>query len=102
MADSEEQIVSEPLVIECSREGAVLVEVGCSGEQVRVQLEPEALAWPMEVLGDRIVRLYRVAMMRARADHWLSENYGLMGIPRSNAWPTHAEVDEFRRSAIDF
>lgn len=102
MADSEEQIASEPVVIECSRDGALLVEVGSSGEQVRVQLEPEALTWPMEVLADRIVRLHRVAMMRARADQWLAEDYGLLGISRSSAWPTHTEVDEFRRSAIDF
>lgn len=102
MTDNEEGVMSEPTVVECSRDGTLLIEVGYSGEQVRVQLEPAAMSWPMDVLADRIVRLHRVALMRARADQRLAENYAALGLPPSRGWPSHAQVDEFRRAAIDF
>lgn len=98
MADVDDR-GAQPTVVECSADGALLVETDFSGEQVRVQLEPEATAWPAEVLADRIVRLHRVALMRARADKRLAE---LTGIPPSRGWPSHAEVEEYRRGAIDF
>lgn len=102
MTDSEKDVMSEATVIECSRDGALLVEVGYSGEQVRVQLEPDAMTLPMDVLADRIVRLHKLALMRARADRRLTEEFGALGLPPSPGWPSHAEVEEFRRSQIDF
>lgn len=99
MADRVEQAASEPTIVECSADGTLLIEVDYSGEQVRVQLEPEAATWPMEVLADRIIRLHRLALMRARADRRLVENFG---VSPTRGWPSHAEVDEYRRSAIDF
>lgn len=98
MADSDDH-GAEPLIVECSADGSLLVETDFSGEQVRVQLEPEATTWPAEVLADRIVRLHRLALMRARADKRLTQQ---LGVPPSRGWPSHADVDEYRRTAIDF
>jgi len=94
---SQEQ-ADAPVVAESSRDGALLVETDFVGDQVRVQLEPEALTWPTGVLADRIAALHRAALMRARADRRLSEN---CVISTGLGWPSHAEVEEFRRS-IDF
>lgn len=102
MDDKEANVVSAPMILECSRDGALLLETDYSGERVRVQLEPDALAWPMEVLANRIVRLHRVALMRARADQRLAEDFVALGLPPSRGWPSHADVEEYRRSAIDF
>lgn len=100
VAENQDRVAAHfPVVIECSGDGALLVETDYSGERVRVQLEPDALTWSTAVLADRIVRLHRAALMRARADRRLAENN--LGIPPSRGWPSHAEVEEFRRR-IDF
>ncbi|KAA1242639.1 hypothetical protein F0Q45_26170 [Mycobacterium simiae] len=101
-ADSGEHDESEP-VVECSADGALMIAVDWSGERVRVQLEPAATrSWTADTLADRIVRLHRLALMRARAEKRIqvNEQSGAQ-LPTSPGWPSRAEVDEYRRT-IDF
>lgn len=94
----------EVAVVEWSRDGAVMVKIsmGWSSEDVQVQLEPLVTAWPADVLADRIMRLHRLALMRARAEARLRliEKTGL-ALAVTSGSPTMAEVDEYRRT-IDF
>ena len=92
----------EPTVVEYSGDGALMIEVDWSGEQVRVQLEPQATrSWTADVLADRIVRLHRLALMRARAEQRARLNEGGLAIETTAGFPSHADVDEYRRT-IDF
>ena len=46
-----------------------MVELDWQGQGLRVQLEPEVTrSWTADVLADRIMRLHRLALMRARAE----------------------------------
>lgn len=91
-------------VVEWSRDGALMVKVnvGWSAEDVQVQLEPLVTSWPADVLADRLMRLHRLALMRARAQARLRliEETGLAFAATSGS-PTMAEVDDYRRT-IDF
>lgn len=89
-------------VAEWSRDGALMVQLASSGHDVFVQLEPQVMSWPAPVLAGRIVRLHRLAMMRARAQLYarLAHEQGLSPVPPPG-YPSAAEVDEYRRT-IDF
>jgi DNA-binding protein YbaB len=94
-------VKAERTYIEASADGALMVELDAQCEVVRVQIEPEVMAaWSAQVLADRIIRLHRVALMRARAKSLLAMNEKAK-LPPSRAWPSTAEVDEFLRT-IDF
>ncbi len=92
-----------PTVVEWSSDGALMVELDWQGEGLRVQLEPEVTrSWTSEVLADRIMRLHRLALMRARAEQRMRviEEHGA-ALPTTPGWPSLTDVDEYRRS-IDF
>jgi hypothetical protein len=90
-------------VVEWSADGALMIEVDWSGENVRVQLEPQATRlWTADVLADRIMRLHRLALMRARAEARMNIiNQSGAPLPTTPAWPSLTDVDEYRRT-IDF
>jgi hypothetical protein len=89
----------EPTVVEWSGDGALMIEVDWSGERVRVQLEPEATrSWTADILADRIVRLHRLALMRARAEQRARLNERGLAIETTAGFPSHADVDEYRRT----
>jgi hypothetical protein len=99
---TDERDEAEPTVVEWSADGALMIEVDWSGEGVRVQLEPQAArSWTAEALADRIVRLHRLALMRARAEQRARLNERGFAIEATAGFPSQAEVDEYRRS-IDF
>ncbi|WP_045373277.1 hypothetical protein [Mycobacterium kyorinense] len=92
----------EPTFAEWSADGALMIELDAAGDPLRCQLEPEVNAtWTADVLADRIMRLHRLALMRARCAHreWMNEHGA--GIAPRPAYPTESEVAEYRRS-IDF
>ena len=89
--------------VESSRDGALMVELDRKGNVVRVQLEPEVNAdWTAEVLGDRVVRLYRVALMRARCDERIRCNERGADMPPDELHPSEAQIAEYRARYIDF
>jgi len=92
-----------PTVAEWSADGALMVELDWQGQGLRIQLEPEVTrSWTAEMLAERIMRLHRLALMRARAE----ERMRIMqtdgtALPTTPGWPSLTDVDEYRRS-IDF
>jgi DNA-binding protein YbaB len=95
-------VKAEPTFVEASANGELMIELNAQCEVVRVQIEPEAMtSWSAQVLADRIVRLHHLALMRARAKSLLVMNEHDAKLPSSRAWPSTAEVAEFRRT-IDF
>jgi DNA-binding protein YbaB len=92
-----------PTVAEWSADGALMVELDWQGQGLRIQLEPEVTrSWTAEMLADRIMRLHRLALMRARAE----ERMRIMqtdgtALPTTPGWPSLTDVDEYRRT-IDF
>jgi hypothetical protein len=99
---TEEPETQDPTVIEWSSDGALMIEVDWSGERVRVQLEPEAMSsWTADVLTNRIMRLHRLALMRARAEQRARLNERGFAIDTTAGFPSQADVDEYRRT-IDF
>lgn len=94
------QYVSGPVVMECSADGALLVEVDYTGGEVRVQLEPDVLrSLSADLLADRIIRLHRLALMRARAEKRVRDmsESGVV-LPTTPGWPAPSDVDEYRRT----
>ena len=80
-----------------------MVELDWQGQGLRIQLEPEVTrSWTAEMLADRIMRLHRLALMRARAEERMRiiETDGT-ALPTTPGWPSLTDVDEYRRS-IDF
>ena len=99
----DEQTEAVHTVVEWSRDGALMIEMDFTGAHVRVQLEPEVMrSWSADVLADRIMRLHRLALMRARAELRM-ETIEATGAPIATTpgWPSLSEVDEYRRT-IDF
>jgi hypothetical protein len=99
----DEQTQAVHTVVEWSRDGALMIETDHTGAHVRVQLEPEVnRLWPADVLADRIMRLHRLALMRARAEVRMNaiEETGAP-VPTTPGWPSFSEVEEYRRT-IDF
>ena len=99
-ADQSEAVCT---VVEWSRDGALMIEVDWLGGNVRVQLEPEVMrSWTADVLADRIVRLHRLALMRARAEQRMRIiNESGAPLPVTSCWPSLADVDDYRRT-LDF
>ena len=90
-------------VVEWSGDGALMIETDWSGLGVRVQLEPDAIrSWTADVLADRIMRLHRLALMRARAEERMRIiNESGAPLPTTPGWPSLSDVEEYRRT-IDF
>ncbi|MBV9089130.1 MAG: hypothetical protein JO044_04370 [Mycobacteriaceae bacterium] len=88
--------------IEASRDAALVVEVDPWGAVIRVQLEREVTrSWDAGTLGERIVRLYRLAALRGRCDERERMNEDGADLAPSAAYPSRGEIDEYRRT-IDF
>lgn len=103
VAVTEEQQEVLPTVAEWSADGALMVELDWQGQGLRVQLEPEVTrSWTADLLADRIMRLHRLALMRARAEQRMRiiEETGA-ALPTTPGWPSMTDVDEYRRT-IDF
>jgi hypothetical protein len=85
--------------IETSATNELMIELDARGQVLRLQIEPEAwVAWPAEVLADRIKCLHHLALMRARAESRAAMNDERADLASARAWPTAIEIDEFRRS----
>ncbi|MEE6140647.1 hypothetical protein SKC41_30600 [Mycobacterium sp. 050128] len=100
VAVTDEQQEVLPNVAEWSADGALMVELDWDQHSVRVQLEPEVTrSWTADILADRIMRLHRLALMRARAEQRmrLIEQTGLAW-PTTPGWPSLTDVDEYRRT----
>lgn len=103
VAVTDEQQEVLPTVAEWSADGALMVELDWQGQRLRVQLEPEVMrSWTADMLADRIVRLHRLALMRARAEQRMRiiEDSGA-ALPTTPGWPSLTDVEEYRRT-IDF
>ncbi|ASL12240.1 hypothetical protein AWC17_26885 [Mycobacterium nebraskense] len=103
VAVTDEQQEVLPTVAEWSADGALMVELDWQGQGLRVQLEPEVMrSWTADMLADRIVRLHRLALMRARAEQRMRiiEDSGA-ALPTTPGWPSLTDVEEYRRT-IDF
>ncbi|MCV7328219.1 hypothetical protein U8D42_28930 (plasmid) [Mycobacterium europaeum] len=101
MTDEQQEVL--PTVAEWSADGALMVELDWQGQGLRVQLEPEVMrSWTADMLADRIVRLHRLALMRARAEQRMRiiEDSGA-ALPTTPGWPSLTDVEEYRRT-IDF
>ena len=89
--------------VESSRDGAVMIELDGRGDVVRVQLEPEVNAtWTAELLGERVVALYTLALMRARCDERVRMNERGADMPPGEVYPSEADVAEYRAGVVDF
>ncbi len=102
VTDEQQQEVI-PTVLERSADGALMVELDWQGQGLRVQLEPEVTrSWTADLLADRIMRLHRLALMRARAEQRMRiiDETGA-ALPTTPGWPSLTDVDEYRRT-IDF
>lgn len=98
-AVTDEPDTQDPTVVEWSGDGALMIEVDWSGERVRVQLEPEATrSWTADVLADRIMRLHRLALMRARVEQRARLNERGFAIETTAGFPSQADVDEYRQT----
>ena len=100
---NEQQQEVIPTVVEWSADGASMVELDWQGQGLRVQLEPEVTrSWTADLLVDRIMRLHRLALMRARAEQRMRiiDETGAV-LPTTPGWPSLSDVDEYRRT-IDF
>lgn len=103
VAVTDEQQEVLPTVAEWSADGALMVELDWQGQGLRIQLEPEVTrSWTADMLADRIVRLHRLALMRARAEQRMRiiEDSGA-ALPTTPGWPSLTDVEEYRRT-IDF
>src|ERR1700757_1929776 len=89
--------------VEASRDGAVMLELDRWGDVLRVQLEPQVNAsWTADLLGERLLRLYTLALMRSRWDELARMNARGADIARGEVFPTEAEVAQYRATHIDF
>lgn len=93
------QQVSGPVVLERSADRALTVEVDESGTEVRVQLEAEVLrCWSSERLAKRIMRLHRLALMRARAEKRAQIVESGVVLPATAGYPALCDVEQYRRT----
>jgi len=89
--------------VESSRDGALMVELDRNGVAVRVQLEPEVNAtWTAQILSERVLRLYTLALMRVNRDLLTRMNDRGADQTPNDVLPTEAEVDAYRDRYIDF
>ncbi|MCV7289150.1 hypothetical protein H7J87_27865 [Mycolicibacterium wolinskyi] len=98
-----EATTTEQTYVEYSRDGALMVELDAN-EVPRVQIEPEVNAtWTAEELSERVLHLYKVALMRVRCDSLAAMNErGANIAPGTAAYPMASEIDEYRRRNINF
>ncbi|CQD25168.1 hypothetical protein BN970_06966 [Mycolicibacterium conceptionense] len=98
-----EATTTEQTYVESSRDGALMVELDAN-EVPRVQIEPEVNAtWTAEELSERVLHLYKVALMRVRYDALAAMNErGANIAPGTAAYPMASEIDEYRRRNINF
>lgn len=89
--------------LESSRDGAVMLELDKDGNALRVQLEPEVNAtWTADTLGERLLRLHTLALMRARCDQLVRMNERGANMPPDDVYPSEAEVIAYRAQYVDF
>lgn len=89
--------------VESSADGALMLELDRHGSLLRCQLEPEVNAgWSADMLGERILRLYTLALMRARCDELAQINERGADMPPNEVYPSEAEVAAYRARYIDF
>jgi hypothetical protein len=89
--------------VESSRDGAVMLELDKDGHVMRVQLEPEVNAtWTADTLGERLLRLHTLALMRARCDQLARMNERGANMPPDDVYPSDAEVAAYRTRYVDF
>jgi DNA-binding protein YbaB len=89
--------------IETSRGGALMVELDSTGGVVRVQIEPEVNAsWTADTLGERLVHLHTLALMRVRCDERKRMNERGADMPAGGVYPSEAEITAYRSRYIDF
>jgi hypothetical protein len=89
--------------VESSRDGAVMLELDTDGNALRVQLEPEVNAtWTADILGERLLRLHTLALMRARCDQLARMNERGANMPPDDVYPSEAVVAAYRERFIDF
>jgi hypothetical protein len=94
---------AERTYTETSRDGALLVEVDALGYVLRCQIEPEVMTtWTAEQLGERIVRLYHVALMRSRCDGRQGMNERGADYPPDAVWPGQDDIAAYRTQFITF
>jgi hypothetical protein len=94
---------AEQTYTETSRDGELLIELDHLGYVVRCQIEPEVMAtWTSEQLGERIVRLYHVALMRSRCDARRAMNQSGADHPPDAVWPGQADIAAYRAQYITF
>jgi DNA-binding protein YbaB len=85
-----------------SVDGVLVIELDGSGDVLRIQIEPEVNAsWTADILADRLVRLYRLALMRVRYAQRVAMNKRGADLAPALGWPTVDEVEDYRRT-IDF
>lgn len=89
--------------VESSRNGALMVELDESGFVVRCQIEPEVnRTWTSELLAQRVIHLYQLALMRARFEQLRRINERGGDVTPGEVYPTVAEINEYRRLHLDF
>ncbi|MBB3606367.1 DNA-binding protein YbaB [Mycolicibacterium sp. BK556] len=95
--------IEDRTYVEASRDGAVMVELDRHGYALRVQLEPQVNAdWTAELLGERLVRLYTAALMRARCDERAQMNERGADMAPTPIYPDADEVAAYRARYLDF
>jgi hypothetical protein len=89
--------------VESSSDGALMLELDRHGNLLRCQLEPVVNAgWSAEMLSERILRLYTLALMRARCDELARMNERGADMPPGEVYPSEAQVAAYRSRYIDF
>lgn len=89
--------------LEASCDGALMLELDDQGFALRVQLEPQVNAtWTAEMLGERVVILYTLALMRSRCDQLARMNERGADIPPGELYPTEAEIEQYRARVMNF
>ena len=104
MSDVDEAAAGTPpsMFVETSRDASLVVEVDAHGALVRVQLEPDVTrSWDAAILADRIVRLYKLAVLRCRCQARETMNELGADLAPTTAYPSRTEVERLARD-IDF
>jgi DNA-binding protein YbaB len=88
--------------VETSRDASLVVEVDRRGAVVRVQLEPDVTRdWDAATLAERILGLYRLAVLRSRSEAREQMNALGADLAPTPTYPSRAEVERLRGD-IDF
>ena len=89
--------------LETSRGGALMVELDATGAVVRVQIEPEVNAsWSADTLGERLLFLHHLALMRVRCAQRQRMNELGADMPPSDVYPSEDEIADYRARNINF